>query len=579
MKKLIVAVLAWNVISAVNALACTTLLVTKEASKDGSVMVGHSDDSELFDQRLVQVPAADHKPGSLRPVYYDASAIGDKPQYHTYELRRYVGTDRGPVYDEPDRPQSIPLGYIPQVEHTYSYFEGSYAIMNEHQVMFGECTDGTKLQPDPVPGKLIFYSAELSRVAAERCTTARQAVELIGSLIETYGYYGTGETLPIGDTKEGWVIEMAPSPEGTGGLWVAKKVPEGEVFFAANELRIREIDPGDPNTLYSKDLHAIAQKHGWWKPEDGKLDWLRTVSLGEYSHPYYSLRRVWRLQSRVAPSKAQSPWVKNGFTKKFPFSIKPDQKLSARDVMGLYRDYYQGTEFDLSKGVTAGPFGSPYRYPGPMDAGGSDTGDPNAKLKGGWERPISIFRCGFSYICQARDWLPDPIGGLLWFGPDEPMSTAYVPFYVGVTRIAKPYYTVDTTAFSQDSAWWAFNFVANWAGLKYSYIIKDIQQKQDEIELAALFSIEEMDKQAVALYKQDPAKVPPLLTEYCETQANQVVKDWWKLAWELVARYDDGYVNAPEKMAQEVGYPKEWYEKSEWSNGPKSYKKLKSIER
>ncbi|MBU4394064.1 MAG: C69 family dipeptidase [Proteobacteria bacterium] len=579
MKKLIVAVLAWNVISAVNALACTTLLVTKEASKDGSVMVGHSDDSELFDQRLVQVPAADHKPGSLRPVYYDASAMGDKPQYHTYELRRYVGTDRGPVYDEPDRPQSIPLGYIPQVEHTYSYFEGSYAIMNEHQVMFGECTDGTKLQPDPVPGKLIFYSAELSRVAAERCTTARQAVELIGSLIETYGYYGTGETLPIGDTKEGWVIEMAPSPEGTGGLWVAKKVPEGEVFFAANELRIREIDPGDPNTLYSKDLHAIAQKHGWWKPEDGKLDWLRTVSLGEYSHPYYSLRRVWRLQSRVAPSKAQSPWVKNGFTKKFPFSIKPDQKLSARDVMGLYRDYYQGTEFDLSKGVTAGPFGSPYRYPGPMDAGGSDTGDPNAKLKGGWERPISIFRCGFSYICQARDWLPDPIGGLLWFGPDEPMSTAYVPFYVGVTRIAKPYYTVDTTAFSQDSAWWAFNFVANWAGLKYSYIIKDIQQKQDEIELAALFSIEEMDKQAVALYKQDPAKVPPLLTEYCETQANQVVKDWWKLAWELVARYDDGYVNAPEKMAQEVGYPKEWYEKSEWSNGPKSYKKLKSIER
>ncbi|MBU4236072.1 MAG: C69 family dipeptidase, partial [Proteobacteria bacterium] len=298
-----------------------------------------------------------------------------------------------------------------------------------------------------------------------------------------------------------------------------------------------------------------------------------------YSHPYYSLRRVWRLQSRVAPSKAQSPWVKNGFTKKFPFSIKPDQKLSARDVMGLYRDYYQGTEFDLSKGVTAGPFGSPYRYPGPMDAGGSDTGDPNAKLKGGWERPISIFRCGFSYICQARDWLPDPIGGLLWFGPDEPMSTAYVPFYVGVTRIAKPYYTVDTTAFSQDSAWWAFNFVANWAGLKYSYIIKDIQQKQDEIELAALSSIEEMDKQAVALYKQDPAKVPPLLTEYCETQANQVVKDWWKLAWELVARYDDGYVNAPEKMAQEVGYPKEWYEKSEWSNGPKSYKKLKSIER
>ncbi|MFC1515239.1 dipeptidase [Thermodesulfobacteriota bacterium] len=577
MKKAIIIAIILNLAFLIPAYACTTLLVTKGASEDGSVIVAHSDDSELFDQRLVYVPATDHKPGSLRPVYCDAAALGDKPEYHAYELRRYVGTERGPIYNEPDRPQSIPLGYIPQVEHTYAYFEGSYAIMNEHQLMFGECTDGTKIQPDPVPGKLIFYSAELSRVAAERCTTARQAVKLIGHLIETYGYYGTGETLPIGDTEEGWIIEMAPSPEGKGGLWVAKKVPEGEVFVAANELRIRDVDPDDPDMLFNKDLHAIAQKHGWWKPEDGKLDWLRTVSQGEYSHPYYSLRRVWRLQSRIAPSQAESPWVEDGFTKKYPFSIKPDSKLGLRDVMSLYRDYYQGTEFDLSKGVTAGPFGNPYRYPGPMDAGGSDTGDPNAKLEGSWERPISIFRCGFSYVCQARGWLPDPIGGLLWFGPDEPMTTVYVPFYVGVTRIAAPYYTVDTTSFNQDSAWWAFNFVANWAGLKYSYMIKDIQQKQDEIELAAIDAIKIMDEKALALYKQDPEKVPPLLTAYCETQANQVVQEWWKLAWNLVAKYDDGYVNAPGKMAQEVGYPKDWYQKSEWPYGPTTYKKRETI--
>jgi dipeptidase len=263
--------------------------------------------------------------------------------------------------------------------------------------------------------------------------------------------------------------------------------------------------------------------------------------------------------------------VENGFTKKFPFSIKPDKKLGVRDVMGLYRDYYQGTEFDLSKGVAAGPFGSPYRYPGPMDAGGSDTGDPNAKLKGGWERPISIFRCGYSYVAQARGWLPKSIGGLLWFGPDEPMSTVYVPFYMGVNKIAAPYYTVDTSMFSQDSAWWAFNFVANWAGLKYSYMIKDIQQKQDELELAALEAVKQMDAQAVALYKEDPAKVVELLTEFSENQANQVVEEWWKLAWTLVARYDDGYVNAPEKMAQEVGYPKEWYQHTNWADGPKTY--------
>jgi len=554
--------------------ACTTLLVTKGASEDGSVMVAHSDDSELFDQRLVYVPAADHEPGALRPVYYDACALGDRPEYHGYNLRRYVGTDRGPTYVDPDQPQSIPLGYIPQVAHTYAYFDGSYGIMNEHQLMFGECTDGTKIQPEPVPGKLIFYSAELSRVAAERCKTAREAVKLIGSLIETYGYYGTGETLPIGDKEEGWILEMAPSPEGTGGLWVARKVPDGEIFVAANELRIREIDPDDPGLLYCRKLHEIAKKHGWWKPEDGKMDWLSTVSMGEYSHPYYSLRRVWRLQSRIAPSRKESPWVENGLTKAYPFSIKPDKKLGVRDVMSLYRDYYQGTEFDLSKGLMAGPFGCPYRYPGPMDESG-DTGDPNARLKGAWERPISIFRCGFTYVCQARSWLPDPIGGLVWFGPDEPMSTCFVPFYVGVTRIAAPYYTCDTAAFNQKSAWWAFNFVANWAALKYSYMIKDIMAKQDEIELAEIEGLKNMDERALVLYKASPAHARKLLTEYCENQANRVVDEWWSFAWRLVARYDDGYVNEPGKMAQEVGYPDEWYGKSDWSKGPISYEKPK----
>ncbi|MHA1280571.1 MAG: C69 family dipeptidase, partial [Candidatus Helarchaeota archaeon] len=231
MVNIIIIVLILSIINIVSiqTLACTTMLVTRGASQDGSVIVAHSDDSELFDQRLVYVPAADHKPGSLRPVYYDAASLGDRPEYHDYDaaslgdrpeyhgymLRRYVGTQRGPTYVNSDQPQSIPLGFIPQVEHTYAYFDGSYAIMNEHQLMFGECTDGTKIQPDPVPGKLIFYSAELSRVAAERCKTAREAVELIGYLIEKYGYYGTGETLPIGDTEEGWIIEMAPSPEGT----------------------------------------------------------------------------------------------------------------------------------------------------------------------------------------------------------------------------------------------------------------------------------------------------------------------------------------------------------------------------
>jgi len=273
----------------------------------------------------------------------------------------------------------------------------------------------------------------------------------------------------------------------------------------------------------------------------------------------------------MAPSLAQSPEAENGFTKKFPFSIKPDKKLSVRDVMNLYRDHYQDTEFDLSKGIAAGPFGCPYRYPGSSDPKG-DTSDPNAVKKGAWERPISIFRCGYSYVCQARGWLPDPIGGIVWFGPDEPMSTCYVPFYVGVKSIAAPYYTCDTTTFSQKSAWWAFNFVANWATIKYSYIIKDIQEKQNDIELAEIEGIAKMDKKALRVYEEDPEKARDMLTEYCKTQANQVVGEWWDFAWVLVAKYDDGYVNEPGKMTQEVGYPEWWRKAVGYGEGPVSYK-------
>ena len=558
------------------AFACTTMIFTKGTTKDGSVFVAHSDDSEMFDNRLVYVPAADHKPGSMRSVYYDASSLGNRPAFNANVLRRYVGTARSPVYEDNDLPQSIPLGFIPQVAHTYAYFDGSYGIMNEHQLMFGEATNGAKVTAEPKPGKLIFYSAELSRVALERCRTAREAIKLIGHLIETYGYYGTGETLPVADTKEGWVIEMAPSPEGEGGLWVAKRVPDGEVFVAANEFRIRDIDPKDPDILYSSNLFAVAKKYKWWNPKEGKLDWLRTVSKGEYSHPYYSLRRVWRVQSRLAPSRNLSPWVKDGFTRQFPFSIKPDAKVDVRDVIALYRDYYQGTEFDQTKGITAGPFGNPYRYPGPMDAG-NDTGNPDAKLKGAWERPLSIYRSGYSFVLQARDWLPDPIGGIVWFGPDEPMSSVITPFYVGVDSIYRAYYTGFSDKFDQKSAWWAFNFVANWAAVKHSYITKDIREKQNELELEAMESTRAMDTEALALYKKNPAKAREMLTQFSLTRAEKVATQWWGLAWRLVAKYSDGYVNEPGKMAQEVGYPEAWYKRAEWKNGPTTYKRPETI--
>ena len=555
------------------AAACTTILVTPGATADGSTIVSHSDDNDLMDQRIIYVPAREHEPGSKRAVYCSACALGEYKQYNSFTYPRLVAMDRGPGYDTDEYPKSVPLGHIPQVEHTYAYFDGSYAIMNEHQLMIGECTCGAKIQPGPEPGKRIFYSSELSRVALERCTTAREAVELMGELIDTYGYYGTGETLLVGDPKEGWVFEMCgDDAEGVGGLWVAKKVPDGEMFVAANEFRIREIDPDDPNLIYSGNLHSSAEAHGWWKPEDGKLDWLEAVSLGEYSHPYYSLRRVWRVMSNAAPSLGLSPWVENGYTKAYPFSVKPDKKLGVRDVMELHRDHYEGTEFDMTKGLAAGPFGFGNRYYGPYDPSG-DVGDPRVKLEGAWERALSVGYCGYVYVNQGRSWMPDTIGGVCWMGLDTPSETCFVPFYCGVTALPEAYETCNTAAFSRDSAWWAFDFVANWAALKYDYMSKDIREMQDKIEPAEIEEMKGVDAKALGLHEESPTAAREYLTKYCTANAEKVVGEWWNFADYLIARYNDGFLNTPAKVGQRIGYPEEWRKAVGYADGPTTYEK------
>jgi len=533
------------------------------------MIVAHSDDNDLADQRIVYVPARDHEPGSFRPVYCTAVAIGEFPQYNSFIYPRIVSA-RASAYDTPQYPPSIPIGMIPQVLHTYAYFDGSYGIMNEHQLMFGECTDGAKIQIGPEPGRRIFYSSELSRVALERCKTAREAVDLIGFLIEEYGYYGTGETLPVADPNEAWIIEMAPSPEGTGGLWVAKRVPDGEVFVAANQFRIREIDPEDPDILFGKTLHDIAEKHGWWNPEEGLLDWLRTVSLGEYNHPYYSLRRVWRLFSLIAPSMNFSPWVEDGFTREYPFSVKPDKKLSARDVMNLYRDHYEGTEFDLTKGIAAGPFGNPDRFYGPYDGQG-DVGDPSRKLDGAWERPVSVTYCGYTFVCQGRDWLPDPIGGLMWIGLDKPADTCFIPFYAGVNALPDSLEVCDTSEFSRNSAWWAFNFVSNWASMKYSYMHEDIRLMQEKYETLSLCRLQEVEAYVAAMTSNGPQEVSEYLTKFCARNSEEIIRAWWDFSEYLIVRYNDGFISEKGNMAQPVGYPQEWLDQTNWPEGPTSY--------
>jgi dipeptidase len=553
--------------------ACTTSLTGKNASADGSVMVSHSDDG-LGDARLIYVPAMDHKPGSLRPVFYSHCALDFKPQWGASETQRIVTRDRGPGYDTAGVPLSVPLGYIPQVRHTYAYFDANYGLMNEHQLSIGECTDKARVHPEPAPGKRIFYSAELSRVALERCRTAREAVKLMGELIEKYGYYGTGETLLIADPQEGWVMEMAGyDMNGTGGVWVAQRVPDDGFFVAANQFRIRDIRPNASDMLYSANIFAIAQTKGWWKPADGPLDWAGVYGDGEFHHPYYSLRRVWRAQSLVAPSLNLPAWVEGPFTRAYPFAIKPDQKLTVENIFAIHRDNYEGTEFDLTLGLAAGPFGNPNRFEGQAE-GMADKEGRLTPLKGAFERPLNIYRCVYAYVNQSRHWLPDAIGGLTWFGPDRPATAVLLPFYAGATGLPAPVQQGNILTFSRQSLWTAFNYVANYAMLKYAYMIKEIHAVRDRFEASFFGNQPQLEQEALALWeKGDRAGARSLLTRYSREQVDQVLGEWWKLSEHLYIKYNDGYLNTRAGVAQAVFYPAWWLKEVGYEKGPTSYRK------
>lgn len=558
--------------SAVPANSCTTTLTGKEVSADGSVMVSHSDDG-LSDARLVYVPPMDHKPGSMRAVFYTHCALGFKAEWGASETQRIVTKDRGPGYDTPGQP-SVPLGFIPQVGHTYGYFDANYGIMNEHQLSIGECTDKAKVHPEPQPGKRIFYSAELSRVALERCRSAREAVRLMGELIDKYGYYGTGETLLVADPEEGWVMEMCGyDKDGTGGVWVAQRVPDNGFFVAANQFRIREVRPGSPDMLFSKNIFEAAKKKGWWRPEDGPLDFASVYGGGEFHHPYYSLRRVWRALSLAAPSLNLPAWVEGPFTRKYPFVVTPDQKLSPEDIFAIHRDNYEGTEFDLTKGLAAGPFGNPNRFEGQAESVADKEGRLSP-LQGAFERPLNIYRCVYAYVNQSRKWLPDAIGGLTWFGPDRPATSALMPFYAGALDLPRPIQRADILKFDRGSLWTAFNYVANYAMLKYSYMIKDIHRLRDRFEAMAFGEQAELEQKTRALWVEgDRDGARALLTRYADKNAAAVLKEWWKLSEQLYMKYNDGYLNTKEGIAQAVFYPAWWLKQVGYESGPISYQK------
>jgi len=549
-----------------SSLACTTMIITKGASADGSMMVAHSDDDELGDQRMIFVPSRDQN--GTRAIF----------QEH-YRYPRINTTERGPGYNTPGYPLTPVLFQLPYEDiwsflghknvQSYAYFDGNYGIMNEYNLMVGECTNGANFEPEAnavrATGKplRIFYSQELSRIALENCKTAREAIMLMGKLIERYGYYSTGETLLVADEEEAWVFEMCALPDDVyHSAWVAQLVPDGEVFVAANEFRIRYLVKTDPdNFLFSNSLIPGLKKLGWWDEEkDGPVDWLKAVSPGEYNHPYYSLRRVWRVLDRVNPDLGLSPWVEDGYTFDYPFSIKPKDKLTTSDIFSLYRDHYEGTQFDLTRGIAAGPYGDPHRFVGPYD-GNQNNVSTGKKMVGAWERAISVFYQGYTYVCKLRPQQPLITKGVVWFGPDVSYTTVFMPFYTNVNELPEALQTGGPQKFYGRCAWWPFNFVNNWSRLNFRQMTRaDIIPLQSRLERQELEFIDQTDKAVVGL---SPEAARELLTDRGKENADSVISGWWNMAAAIVAKYSDGYINLPNgnystpeaDLTRVIGYP------------------------
>ncbi|WP_406030229.1 C69 family dipeptidase [Succinivibrio sp.] len=495
-----------------SAFACTTALVTKGASADGSVFVTHSNDGYTGDTSVVYVPASDHAEGEKRAVYPSACAREPYPTYNTDYTPRLNVKGRGPDYQFEGEKETLPLGYIPQVEHTYAYLDSNYGIINEHGLMLGECTDSSRrigyIHPEKTEG--IFYSSELGRVALERCKKAREAVVLMGKLIDEYGLWGTAETLLVADKEEGYVLEMAPNPSGKGGFWVAQKVPDGEFFIAANQFRIRGLNPENKDQIFNLAMLDELKNLGWAKyDKDGYLDWLRSIDSNEYSHPYACLRRVWRGLDIAAPSLKLPAWVEGFDTYAYPFSVKPDKKMTVDDLMKIHRDTYDNTEFDYSKGETGGLFAHPYSF-----------GLYNK------ERVISVTSITYIWINQVNDKLPAPIS---WIALTSPAQSVFVP--LPVAPITKRYSRVDRKHYDPTKAYWAATEVGTLTRGYYSALIPIVRQTAGDLEAKSKQKIEDSlnlskdEFNKMLIYNADECfsvwkALPSKLVEHIDSGAN-----------------------------------------------------------
>ena len=480
--------------------ACTNLIVGKNASADGSVIVSYSADSYGMFGFLCHYPAATYPAGAMRDIY----------EWDTGKF----------------------LGQIKEAKQTYNVVGN----INEFQVTIAETTFGGR--PELVDTTAIMDYGSLIYVALQRSRTAKEAIKIMTSLVKEYGYYSSGESFTIADPNEAWIMEMIGKGPGVkGAVWVAVRIPDDCIAAHANQSRIHKFDMSDKdNCLYSPDVISFAREKGYFSGANKDFSFADAYCPLDFSGLRACEARVWSYYNMFSKATGQAylPYVQGESKEPMPLYVKPDRKLSVRDIQQAMRDHYEGTPLDITQDLGAGPFQMPYRLsPLTFKVDGQEYFN---------ERPISTQQSAFSFVSQMRANLPDAIGGVLWFGLDDANMTVFTPVYCNTDRIPASYAEGegDCVTFSWNSAFWIYNWVADMIRPRYSQMVDDMRTVQNELENTYAYAQEGVEAAAMKLYNENPEKAKEFLTDYTNMCAQTAVDRWKQLGEFLIVRYNDG---------------------------------------
>ena len=495
---------------------CTTITAGKAATADGSVITSHTDDSHRTRSWMDIQPAKKHKEGAVSQMYKRVPS--DSFAMPTYK--------------------HIPIGDIPQVSETYQYINTAYPCMNEYQLSMGESTFGGRDELQSDAG--LIDCQRLCQLMLERCKTAREAIQMAGQLTAKYGWNDYGECLTIADKTEVWHFEIVGPGKGkVGAVWAAQRVPDEHISVNANASTIKEIDPNDKDYfMFSDNMYDVAKENGYWNEEEPFMFCYAYAPSSRTS--LAARRREWRVFDLAAPSLKLDPNSEN-----YPFSVKPDEKISLEKLVQIFSDYYEGTDFDMTKNLTVtddsgktviSPLANPHM---PYDM------NKMLGINGGWswrgERTIARWYTMYATIIQCRDWLPDEIGGVVWLAQDNVANSVYIPVYCSVSDLPESYKTPGRpNGYTTESAWWAFNRLGTLTAQRWGEMRYDVREVLDPMQKELFDKQLQFEKGALELYNKGKSKqLTEYLTKQTITWGDKAVSTAWELGDLLWTRYDE----------------------------------------